>query len=519
MTSRSRAIQAGRRLLACAALSFAVWGCSAQTTHDRPKGHGGQPSAGGDSGQGGFIIGGGGPSMTQPYARCGDGSLKCRRVDCPADSVPSTTSVSGHVYDPAGKVPLYNAVVYVVEETELKPLSQRAQCESCSAHFPGMVTTFALTKPDGSFTLTDMPVGAKIPLTVQLGKWRRTVILDYVPPCTNTELTAEQTRLPRNSTEGDLPKIAVTTGASDALECLLRRIGVDDSEFTPDTGKGRVNLFWGYGASKTITTAAGSQPLTRAEELWSSSDRMLDYDMMLMSCEGADNLWMDPSEDSFKKLADNGAIERPASMHLQVRKYADLGGRIFGSHWHHRWINSDDSTPEYPYPNTSSPPVATFSTTAKDIGSVEVSVDTSFPKGAAFHEWLSRLNAFNERGKLPLVKAEHSVDFVNADLARRWIFGEDPGGEPDSNRIPEMVQYFSFTTPVGEATECGRMVFSDVHVTFGGETLATTAFPERCNSAAELTPQEKALEFMIFDLSSCIQKEDDEVSSPVTVVK
>ena len=67
------------------------------------------------------------------------------------------------------------------------------------------------------------------------------------------------------------------------------------------------------------------------------------------------------------------------------------------------------------------------------------------------------------------------------------------------------------------------MVFSDVHVSFGGngEGKLSDPFPNRCDASpdSELTAQEKALEFMIFDLSSCIQKEDDEVSSPVTIVK
>jgi hypothetical protein len=195
-------------------------------------------------------------------------------------------------------------------------------------------------------------------------------------------------------------------------------------------------------------------------------------------------------------------------MYLEVRKYADLGGRIFGSHWHHRWINSGDSTPDNEYPE-----VAYFASSAEDYGDPTVSVDDTFPKGIAFRDWLVNVGASTTPGLLPLVKAEHSVDGVNPALARRWIYGTNKAGDPLN------VQYFSFTTPVGLA-ECGRMVFSDVHVTFGGGTLATEPFPTRCGDQdSALTPQEKALEFMIFDLSSCIQKENDPVSAPITVVK
>ena len=439
-----------------------------------------------------------------PLPRCTEDSWRCRKVDCPADSSPSTTSVSGVVYDPAGRVPLYNAVVYVVDESELAPLGQRAQCESCGAHFPKAALALDLTRADGSFKVLNMPAGDDVPLVIQLGKWRRVVHIPHVERCSNTVLDKELTRLPRNSAEGDLPRIAVTTGGSDALECLVRKIGVDLSEFSTEQGQGRVNLFAGYAAAKEMQSDGDLLPLTPAETLWASSDSMLDYDMMLMSCEGTDNTFNPPDDEDFPE----DAIPRPPAMHLQVRKYADLGGRIFGSHWHHRWINSGDSTPDNPYPA-----VAKFASSAKDIGDVTVSVDATFPKGMAFRDWLVNTGASTTPGQLSVVKAEHSVDSVDDALAQRWIYGTDKAGEPNS------VQYFSFTTPVGLA-ECGRMVFSDVHVTFGGGSASLIPFPERCgDEATELTPQEKALEFMIFDLSSCIQKEDDPVRSPITVVK
>lgn len=491
----------GRSLLpASIALLAAALGCSAPSVREPSPGASGAAGSAGPTGNAGSLGLGGELNVTPGMPKCRDGSLQCRKLDCPADSSPSTTSVSGFVYDPAGRVPLYNAVVYVVEESQLHELGQRAQCESCSAHFPKTALALDLTKADGSFKVVNMPSGGDVPLVIQLGKWRRVVKLKHVEPCTDTVLDADTTRLPRNSAEGDLPKIAVTTGGSDALECLVKKIGVDLSEFSAGDGPGRVQLFAGYGAATEMQKDGELVPLEPAEELWKSSERMLGYDMMLMSCEGQDNVFNSPEDEAFPP----DAIPRPPSMHREVRKYADLGGRIFGSHWHHRWINSDDSTPDDPYPE-----VAEFASSAADIGDVTVKVDTTFPKGAAFGDWLLKVGASPRLGELSVVKAEHSVDSVVAGVAQRWIYGDDP----------EMVQYFSFTTPVAKA-ECGRMVFSDVHVTFGGGAAAKVPFPERCGpSDAELTPQEKALAFMIFDLSSCIQKEGDPVSAPIPVVK
>lgn len=103
------------------------------------------------------------------------------------------------------------------------------------------------------------------------------------------------------------------------------------------------------------------------------------------------------------------------------------------------------------------------------------------------------------------------VGVNKAKGATRWVYNAPDG-------LPETTKYLSFNAPVDQPVEnqCGKVVFGDMHIT--GQlttTLPDNKFPASCPTV--LTPEEKALIFLFFDLASCVQKEDE--PPPVPVIK
>jgi hypothetical protein len=418
--------------------------------------------------------------------------LECNQAKCEG---PTKSTLTGKVFDPAGRVPLYNVVVYVPNGTPEPIISGLGpKCDTCAGSVTGSPIALTLTDASGSFTLENVPADVDFPLVIQVGKWRRTFTIPKVAPCTTVALEAGTVRLPRNRTEGDIPRIALATGAADPLECLLRKIGLEDSEFGTAGSEARVHLYAGGGttsppASATSSFQAGAA-FAPASTLWGSLDELKKYDMVLLSCEGTEN----PST-------------KPEAARRALYDYAALGGRVFTSHYHHYWFSSspvaavkgladwtNDFTchaphcPREPEPN---PATTVFGT-----------INTSFAKGAAMKEWLRNTISLTGPGEtLPIQEGRHNVNAVTAG-AISWITIQNPAA---SGKVAH--EYISFNTPVGAPDEevCGRVVYTDLHVGAGDAT--GRPFPEGCTTP-ELTPQQKALEFMLFDLSSCIQRDD-----------
>jgi hypothetical protein len=403
------------------------------------------------------------------------------------------TTISGTVYDPAGRNPLYGVAVYVPKSTPAA-LPSGAACNSCSELFTGDPVAAAITDAAGKFTMNGVPGSGSVPLVLQVGKWRKQLTVN-VTACQDNPQADHSLTLPKNHGEGDIPNIAITTGQADTLECLLRRVGIDAAEYVPGAGgAGRIHIFQGTGwtAGAGPNTSPGApDPMTA---LWDSSAQMMPFDMVLMSCLG---------DEPGPALVGLSSGNRQA-----LYDYAAAGGRVFASHFHYAWFNAG------PFGSAN---LASWSAGANNLGTVNASIVATlpngqpFPKGVAMKTWLGNVGAL-QSGELPIQEARDNAAVSAANAASQpWIVA-DSGP----------TQYFSFDTPIGAAPDkvCGRVVFSDLHVgggsgDYGGNPKGAST-PSGC-AANDLSPQEKALEFMLFDLSSCVTPNGVPPAPPPTV--
>ena len=465
------------------------------------------------------------PQSSQPDSSEGTtcSNLCLKQVRCDGGA---TTSISGTVYDPAGLNPLYNVIVSI-PNAALDPIPAGASCTSCDAQVSGQPIAAALTDASGHFVLNNVPWSTDFPLVMQLGKWRRQVTIPaamvthqcadnpIADNLTDAALPNRLLRLPRNIHDGDnngqytsMPKIAITTGQIDALECLLARIGIDTAEFTDPAATGHVNLYSlvptsdanesGNGA--TSYASGGTFPVAQTG-LFNATGTEQNYDIIMMNCP-AGVAYFNPG----------GSYVTDAFIQ-NLKTYVNGGGKVLLEHLFAGFLMTTSTLTTAPYGN-----IATWEptlSTAAYLSSTDLDtyIDQSFTKGQVFSQWLMNVHASTVLGRLQLsdaaasTKGRYTAKTTTAP-ATRWIY--NPVSATDSTS--SHVHYFDLLAPTDQTSKCGRIVYTGIHASSSSSGTdqdalrilgGTPVFPTEC-AARPLNSQEKAMEFMFFDLSGCV---------------
>ena len=391
--------------------------------------------------------------------------LQCQQQTCPGNT---STSISGVVYAPNGTDPLPNVTVYITN-APVAQFTAGVSCPVVGAPPSGSPLVGTESNVDGTFTIDDVPVGVNIPLVIVSGRWRRQMVIPATTACQNTALPASLVVMPQNRNQGDIPKIAIATGSVDQVECVLRKVGINDSEFTDPTGAGRINLYTGsHGPGAEIDSNTQSENV-----LMGTSSVLNSYDVLMLPCEA-------------------GQYSQPAQQLANLITFANSGGRVYSSHYSYDWM----------YQNPPFNSVANW-----NVGQAEpdggnsgiATVDTSFAAGQTLQTWLQNVGATTTPGQMTLDTLRQDTNGVIAPT-QSWLALNDPSA---GNPVMQFVFDTPINAPVGQ--QCGRVLFNEYHV----ENLITSnpsmSFPTECASlnglVAGMSPQEKLLEYMLFELT------------------
>jgi hypothetical protein len=443
-------------------------------------------------GFGGFTLADGeAPDRGPPPANCKLPGLWCYQT-----TAPCITEMTGTVFDPAGQVPLSNVVVYVPADPS-KPLTPiktgTSSCSACTTEIANYMA-LAVTDVNGHFTMKGVPATSGVPVVVQIGKWRREITLaQSIAKCSNYSVPNGVLRLPQSQKEGDIPQMAVVTGGADDLGCFLRGMGLDATEYSAPKGGGRLDVYHGVGGPSLATGTAGVCNSGNTQcPLYASKPALEYYDIVLLACEGGEHAETKPS----------------ASLQF-MHDWLGEGGKVFATHFQYYWFKDGPTD----FQN-----VATWTGFSAGIGFGNYTVDTSFNRGMVFDQWMTGTGVGAATGTtISLNGVADSVSAITKD-ATQWVY------DPNTNHP----KYLSFLTPIGgmktggatdggseggtaaeTTTYCGKAVFSDLHTS---GSPSGSSVPTSCPTT--LSAQQKALEYLFFDLAACVAPENAPPPTP-----
>lgn len=404
--------------------------------------------------------------------------LQCQQTTCTGNA---TTSISGVVYAPNGTDPLPNVTVYVPNDTVVQ-FTAGVDCPLTGAAPSGSPLVGAITNVDGTFNIFNAPVGTSIPIVAVSGRWRVQSVVNTTA-CVNTAIILN---MPKNQSQGDIPKIAIATGSVDQVECVLLKMGISPSEFTDPSLSGRINLYTGSGGAGS---AIGSATPTQASLMGGDSlndSPLSQYDVLMLPCQGTPNKNVDSDIMGIGKATSLLGQQELANFFA----FANAGGRVYSSHYSYVWM----------FQNPPFNVVVNWDVNNGTFPDGPATVNTSFTAGQTLAQWLQlpSIAASTSYGQIGVQTIKHDMNGVIAPT-QSWLT-LNAGTTTDPNPVMQFV-FDTPILPVGQTgNQCGRVLYNEYHVENANSSTGSI-FPNECNTSAPMTAQEKLLEYMLFELT------------------
>lgn len=408
------------------------------------------------------------PPGSEDMAQAGCRGRFCQVPKC---SGTATTEITGRLFAPNGTDPVPGATVFVPVEA-VPEFPSSLTCDLCN-NLPYSVTT-ATTAYDGSFTLRGVPAGT-FPVVLRLGRFQRVVQVETTP-CVSQNIPYDSgtamrgVRLPRRNNElspqDRIPRIAVVSGDNDQIECVLKRIGVDELDMYNGRALGTKN----------------PPPIAESGTLFTDEKTLNNYHIVVVNC----------TDNQFQSLIGARGVQQ------NLERYVGRGGRLYVTDWAYDVI---EQVPEFSPYLCFEPQKTGGAPMCMAMPEVAMSADSYNFYGGQYKvldpemaRWLGQFPSIIDRNDR--VRVDYSFVVINkvSDNAdgktKVWVDGP---AMSFGNR-PQTVTF--------DYKACGRVHYSTYNTEPNAVVSDSARWPNNCGS--KLAAQERLLEYLFFNIAACV---------------
>ncbi len=382
------------------------------------------------------------------------------------------STISGTVFAPNGVDPVPGATIFVPSKVP-EFFSPKVKCEVCGTLGGSYNFWETVSSHDGKFTLEGVCPGQRH-LAIQNGRFRRFQLIN-VQESSTIQLTKEQSRLPKKNREfhalDSIPKVGAIVGDFDKMECVLHKMGLP-----------KESILLGEGANDFRHRSP--LPIAPFNLLLNDLEKMKEFNILFINC----------TDNTFEKELQKEKVRN------NIAAYVSAGGRLYVTDWSYDWIEQIATLAPFvdfePGKSSSSPEKQN----AASIGAGNISIGATV-KDPQLAKWLGNFPNTIQGNAVQIGHFLRGWVMLNSlhKNVKTWVTGKVRSQDFSINGERPLTVSFNFKN-------CGKIVFSSYH-TEGrigeGSIFGPPAFPTYCGT--KFSPQERILEYLIFDIANCVK--------------